>query len=89
FKIREKMLNRFLPYQVDDGTIFYDHIYSPPRLFVMWEGEEIDAVLPESEELSPIGVLGNVFYFILNKYKVMLRFKTFYDDKSSSSQKKT
>ncbi|GMR38755.1 hypothetical protein PMAYCL1PPCAC_08950, partial [Pristionchus mayeri] len=36
-------------YQVDDGTIFYCK-YSPPmRLYVKWEGKEIDGQLPDGQ----------------------------------------
>ncbi|GMR39412.1 hypothetical protein PMAYCL1PPCAC_09607, partial [Pristionchus mayeri] len=47
------------------GTIFYWLYGNPTRLYVKWNGKEIDAKLP-AESMSYIGALGNGLYFHSN-----------------------
>ncbi|GMR39421.1 hypothetical protein PMAYCL1PPCAC_09616, partial [Pristionchus mayeri] len=48
--------------QTDDGTIFYCSIVSPYRLYVKWNGREIDATLPH-DMIRDLAAHGNAVYF--------------------------
>lgn len=52
--------------QADDGTLFYWQTTSPHRLYVKWQGKEIDAELPNSV-INCDGACGNSVYFTSNR----------------------
>ncbi|GMS86617.1 hypothetical protein PENTCL1PPCAC_8792, partial [Pristionchus entomophagus] len=49
-------------HQTDDGIIFYGTRRSPPRLFVKWQGKEIDAKMPGPND-EFLGAHGDAIYF--------------------------
>ncbi|GMR39407.1 hypothetical protein PMAYCL1PPCAC_09602 [Pristionchus mayeri] len=52
--------------QTDDGRIFYWHVEKPMRLYVKWNGKEIDVKLP-AEQIWNVTAHGNGVYFKSNK----------------------
>ncbi|GMR56711.1 hypothetical protein PMAYCL1PPCAC_26906 [Pristionchus mayeri] len=53
-----------LTVQVDNGTIYYwDRFSQTQRLYVKWNGEEIEAKLPEDKRIFDVFPHGNSLYF--------------------------
>ncbi|GMR39148.1 hypothetical protein PMAYCL1PPCAC_09343 [Pristionchus mayeri] len=53
-------------YQINDGTIFYYYLDSPERLFVSWNGTEIEAKLP-ADNIKHLANHENAIYFEANQ----------------------
>ncbi|KAF8364412.1 hypothetical protein PRIPAC_91335, partial [Pristionchus pacificus] len=56
-------------YQVDDGTIFYREWKTPARLYVKWQGIEIEARLP-SRKIAFEGVHNDAIFFVTDQDQI-------------------